>query len=82
VTRHLGHILQVTLAPFFTDRAIVRVVDHQAFDNTLTHIPGLFVIYGDNGAVAGRRHASHHQSALLVIRITILFDGALAASSY
>jgi hypothetical protein len=33
MANHYGHVLQVAFPAFLADRAIVRVIQHQVFDN-------------------------------------------------
>src|SRR5262249_13230092 len=42
---HDGHILQVALAAFVADRAIMGMVLHQAFDNGTPEFHGLRILY-------------------------------------
>ena len=53
------------------------VADHQTFDDPLAHVVSLLICYGNSSPVAGRRHASHDDGTLLIVFITILFDGTL-----
>ena len=79
---HEGHILQMTLAPLLAHRAVVRMADHQALDDAGAEGPGLFVGDGDAGAGGGRGHAGHHDGALPVIGVLILFYRALPAGPH
>ena len=81
VTRHQCHILKMALSSLFTDRAVMRMANHQAFDDTLAHIMSLFISDGNPSPVAGRRHAGHDDGTLLVVFIPVLFDGTLTARS-
>ena len=54
-----GEILKLTFAPFITDRAIVRVVDHQPFDNRTTERHSFGVSGRNNHTILGRKHAGH-----------------------
>ena len=81
VTRHQCHILKMAFSSFFTDRAVMRMANHQAFDDALAHIMGLLISDGNPGPVAGRRHAGHDDGTLLVVFIPVLFDGTLTTGS-
>ena len=79
VARHHGHVLEMALAPFVADRAIVRVALHQPFDDAGAKFHGLRMVNRNADALGHRRHASHHQPAARVLFVPELLDGALAA---
>ena len=81
VTGHDGHILQVAVAPFFTDRAVVRVVGHQPLHYALAELLRFAVVDRDKGAVRCRCHTGHHQATTRVFRVLILLHRTLAAST-
>ncbi|CQR23337.1 Uncharacterised protein [Yersinia enterocolitica] len=81
VAGHHCHILQMTVTPFFTDRAIVWVVSHQPFNHTLTERFGFTVINGNKGSISGWRHTGHHQTPTRVVRVLVLLYRTLAASA-
>ncbi|MCY1382272.1 hypothetical protein D9M69_702800 [compost metagenome] len=81
VAGHYRHVLQVAVTAFFTDRAVVRVVGHQPFNNTGAERLGLFIIDGDPGVVGGRGHAGHHDTTTGVVLVGVLLHRALAASA-
>ncbi len=82
VAGHHRHILQVAGSTLFTHRTVVGVVGHQPLHHALAKLLGLFIFDGDIGAIGGRCHAGHHQTATFVIGILILFHRALAAGSH
>src|SRR5215469_5508464 len=67
VPGHDGHILQVALAAFVADRAIMWMVLHQAFDNGSPEFHCLWILYGDACSIGCRRQARHHKTAFLII---------------
>ena len=69
VTGHDGHVLQVTLAAFVANRAVVRVIDHQPFNNAGTELAGLGVVDGEAQTIRNRRHAGHDDAACSVLVI-------------
>ena len=79
---HHRHVLQVTVPALFTHRAVVGVVDHQPFHYTGTEGFGFLIVDINAGLVCGRRHAGHHQHALVVVLVLVLFDRALAAGAH
>ena len=81
VTGHQGHVLQVAFAPLLANRAVMGVRDHQALDDIGAEGTCLRILYGDNRTVASRRHASHHQVAVLVVGVPILLHRTLAAGT-
>src|SRR5690606_10945299 len=81
VTGHHGHVLQVAVAAFFADRAIVRVVGHQPFDDAFANLHGFVVGHGEERAVGCGGHAGHGQRAAFVGGVRVLFDRALAAGT-
>jgi hypothetical protein len=82
MTRHYGHVLQVALAAFIAHRAIVGVVQHQAFNNGRPEFGRLRVLNRDAGAFDGGRHTGHHDLAARIARIFELLDRALAAGTH
>jgi hypothetical protein len=76
---HDRHILQMTLTTFVTDRAIVRMIDHQPFDDRGTEGLGFRIVDRNTCAMGSRGHAGHHQSAAPIMVVFELFDGTLAA---
>ncbi|MNC18246.1 hypothetical protein D3C75_661430 [compost metagenome] len=81
MTGHDRHILQVAVAAFFTNRAVVWVVGHQPFHNAFTEFFCFTVINRDERAVRGRCHTRHHQAATKIFCVLILLHRALAAST-
>ena len=82
VASHHRHILQMAMATFLTNWAVVRVVDHQPFHHRSAELLSFSVFNGDIGVVGGWRHARHHQTAAGVVSIGVLLDRALAASAH
>ncbi len=78
---HHRHVLQVAVAAFLADRAIVGMVGHQPFDHAGAKLPGFVVSDGNVAVVGSRRHAGHHQPAAGVVGIGVLLDRALAAGA-
>src|SRR5579883_2816065 len=79
VAGHHGHVLEMALAAFVADRAVVRVVEHEAFDDAFAEFHGFWIVDRDARAVADRGHAGHDELALVVRLILELLDGALPA---
>ncbi|CAK6470851.1 hypothetical protein PSEG_05555 [Pseudomonas sp. Nvir] len=78
---HHRHILQVAVAPFFTDRAVVRVVSHQPLHHAFAELLRFAVVNRNKGAVGCRSHTGHHQATTRVFRVLILLHRTLAAST-
>jgi len=53
VAGHHCHVLQMAVTAFLTDRAVVRVVGHQPFNDAGAKHFRFFVIDGDPAAVGG-----------------------------
>jgi hypothetical protein len=81
VARHDGHVLQVTLAAFLADGAVVRMVDHEPLDHVRSERMRLGLLETDACTVLGRRHAGHDDAAFLVMLVRVLLDGTLAAGA-
>jgi hypothetical protein len=47
----------MTFAALITDRAIVRVVNHEPFDDTCPEFPNVVVIYGNPCSISRWGHA-------------------------
>src|SRR5690606_17711011 len=73
------HVLQVAFAAFLADGAVVRVVDHQPFDDAGAEVAGLGLVEADTRAVGGGGHAGHDDAAFGVVLVAVLLDGALPA---
>lgn len=81
VAGHHGHVLQVAVTAFLADRAVVRVVGHQPFDDTGAEGLGFFIVDGDPGVVGGGRHAGHDDTTTGVVLVGVLLDRALATGT-
>ena len=82
VTRHDSHILQMTLAALIADGAVMRMIEHQPFDNAGAERGRLGVVDRDARAFRSRSHTRHDDLAVLVVLVFELFDGALTAGSH
>ena len=60
VTRHLRHILKMTLASFFADWTVMRMTNHEALDNIGPARLGSIGLKRDDHPVGGGRHTRHH----------------------
>ena len=81
VAGHHRHVLQVAVTAFFADRAVVRVVGHQPFDDTGAERLGFIVFDGNPGVVGGWRHAGHHDTTTRVVLVGVLLDRTLATGA-
>src|SRR5262249_7972256 len=81
VTGHYGHVLQMTLPPFITHRAIVRMIQHQTLNNGGTEGHRFGIVDSDACALCGGRHAGHHNLSLSIVLVLELLDGALATGA-
>jgi len=79
---HNCHVLQVTLAPLVTDRAIMRVVQHQQFDNAGAEGPDLRVIDGYAEVLCYGGHAGHDDFAPGIVFIPELLYSTKPAGAY
>src|SRR6185312_1187445 len=82
VAGHHGHILQMAFAAFVADRAIMRMVLHHAFDDAGAKRDRVRILNGYMRTLGSWRHARHHQTSLLVVRVAELFDGALPTRAH
>jgi hypothetical protein len=82
VSGHDRHILEVALAPFLADRAIVGMIGHQPFDDGAAHLGRLRFRDRDPGAVLRRGHAGHDDLALSVVLVPVLRHRALATGAH
>ena len=73
------HILQMTLAAFIAYRAVVRMIQHQPFDDTLSKRQHLRVVDGNAHAVCYQGHAGHYYLTLGIVLILELLYGAHSA---
>ncbi len=76
------HVLQMAFAPFVADRAVMRVVEHQPFNDALAERCRVRMLDGDPGALGGGGHTGHHQPTGSVLFVAKLHDGALTAGSH
>ncbi len=81
VAGHHRHVLQVAVTAFLADRAVMRVVGHQPFDDTGPEGLGLIVFDGNPGVVGGWRHAGHDDTTAGVVLVRVLLDRALATGA-
>src|SRR6201997_1442599 len=82
MTGHHRHVLKMAFAAFVADRAIVRMVLHQALNHGCAKRRRFGVGNRDAGALRDRRHARHHELACCVLLIAKLLDCALTACSH
>jgi hypothetical protein len=82
VAGHDRHILEVTLATFVADRAVMRVVHHKPFDDACAEGLRLGIVYGDAHAICQSGHAGHHDPASRILVVLELLHRALAAGAY
>ena len=82
VARHQGHVLQMAFAAFLANRAVVRMADHQAFDDAGPKGFCLGIFDGNPRAWLHRGHARHGHQAGAVFCVAILLDRALAAGAH
>src|SRR5512135_1023919 len=82
MARHDRHVLKMALTPFVADRAIVRMIRHQPFDDGRPELPGFRIVDGDPHAVADRRHTGHDDPALRVFFVSERLDRTLAARAH
>ena len=78
---HNCHVLEVTLSPLVTDRAIMRVVQHQQFDNARAEGFDLGIIGGYAEILCHRGHAGHDDFALGIVFIPELLHSAEPAGA-
>src|SRR5699024_2259829 len=78
---HQGHVLQVAFTAFRANRAVMRVVNHQPFDDFFTEFTGGIILQRNARAVGRRRHAGHDDAALGVIFVAVLGHSTLATSA-
>jgi hypothetical protein len=81
VAGHHGHVLQMAVTTFLTDRTVVRVVGHQPFDDAGAERLGLVVVDGNPGVVSGGCHAGHDDTTTGVVLVGVLLDRALATGA-
>ena len=79
VAGHDCHVLEMTLTAFFTDGTVVRMVLHQPLDHRCSELARLIRRNRYPCAIAGRCHARHRQTSLLVVLVAIMNDSALSA---
>ncbi len=82
VASHHRHVLQMAFATFVANRAIVRMVLHQALNDRRAKDHGFRSGDGDACTVRCRCHAGHHELACRVLFVAELLDGALPACAY
>ena len=85
VAGHDCHVLEMAFPTDVAYRAIVRMVQHHAFDNVRAESGNFRIVNGNPRLLLGRRHARHHDFALDVLFVLLvleLFDGALAARAH
>src|SRR5262245_55103158 len=78
---HHRHVLQMTLAAFITHRTVMRMIQHQAFDDGGAECDRLRMVDRDVCALGGRRHAGHHNLSLSIMLVLELLDRTLAAGA-
>ena len=79
MTGHDGHILEMALAAFVTNRAVMRMIGHKQFDNVGAKFPYAVRSHGNTHLILDRRHTGHHDFAFIVVLVLELNNGALPA---
>src|ERR1700744_5223169 len=74
VTGHHRHVLKMAFATFLTNRAIVRMVLHQALNHCPAKGHGLSIRNGNARAFSGWRHACHHELSCCVLLVAELLN--------
>src|SRR5690606_4784944 len=82
VAGHHRHVLQVAMPPFLAYGTVMRVVDHQPFDDAGAERLGFFIVDRNPAVIRGGGHAGHDQPAAGIVFIAVLLDRALAAGAY
>src|SRR5690606_26920839 len=82
VAGHHRHVLQMAMPPFLAYGTVMRVVDHQPFDDAGAERLGFLVVNRDPAVIRGGGHAGHDQPAAGIVFIAVLLDCALAAGAY
>jgi hypothetical protein len=75
----------VAFAAYVAHRAVVRMIQHHAFDDAGAERDRFRIVNGNPRLLLGRRHARHDDFALAVLFVLLvleLFDGALAARAH
>ena len=81
VAGHYRHVLQVALAAFGADRAVMGVVHHQRLDHGLPEARGALTGQVEDGAVGHRGHAGHDDAAAGIFLVLVLHHRALPAGA-
>jgi hypothetical protein len=76
---HNSHILKMTFSTFVTNRAVVRMVGHKAFDHSCPESLHFRIIGGNNKTFSDRLHARHDYPSLFIVGAGKLFHGTLPA---
>jgi hypothetical protein len=79
VSGHHRHILQVAFSALIANRTIMRMVQHQTFNDSGAELRGFRILNGNSRPVGRRRHACHHDSAGGVMFVFELLHCTLAA---
>jgi hypothetical protein len=79
---HYGHILKVAFSAFIANRAIMRVIGHQPFDDMFPKLYCFCVRYGDPLVVCNWFHTRHYKSSLPVVFILVNFYSTLTAGAH
>jgi hypothetical protein len=82
MTGHDGHILKVALTPFITDGAVMGMVCHQPFSDSLPESSGFRIVYGNPHAIGDWSHARHDDPASRVRFILKGLHRTLTAGAY
>src|SRR5215831_8927033 len=79
---HHRHVLEMALTAFIAHRAVMRMIQHEALDDSRAECDRFRIMDRDACAFGGRRHAGHHDFPLLIVFILELLDGTLTAGTY
>jgi hypothetical protein len=82
VSCHYSHILEMAFSAFITNRAVMRVIDHEELDYVLPESQCFRVVNRDARTVLNRSHAGHHDPSALVMLVFKLFHSTLPAGPY
>ena len=79
---HDRHILKVAFAAFIADRAVMRMVQHEPFDDARPESPRIGVVNGQPHAFGHQGHAGHGDPAVRILVVLEHLDRALTASAH
>ena len=82
VPGHDRHVLEVAFASLIADRAVMRMVQHEPFDDARPEGPRLGIIHGEAHAVGHGSHAGHDDPAARVLLVPKQLHRALPARAH